>query len=198
MSWVTPNNIVALIIALSIHEFAHAYTAYILGDDTAKSRISLNPLVHLDIWGTLMLLIVGFGWGKPVEVNPYNFKNPRKDIALVALAGPVSNFITAFICFAILQYIDFMGLAMLLSAIMYLNLGLGIFNLIPLYPLDGSKIIFAFLNTNTLKSLQPFFQNGPFILIAIILIENFLHIPLLSKFIYFFIEKFIYLFDFVI
>lgn len=145
-----PYLIVALVVAISIHEAAHAFAAYKLGDSTAKlqGRLTLNPLAHLDIAGTIMLFIAGFGWGKPVPVNPYNFKNPVKDQALVSFAGPLSNFIAALVFSVPLNYLGesmpswlFVGLATIVD----LNIILGIFNLLPFPPLDGSKIFAIFV-----------------------------------------------------
>ena len=151
-----------VLIAITFHEFAHGYAAYKLGDDTAKNqgRLSLNPLDHLDPIGTLMLLVAGFGWGKPVEVNPRNYTRKmsmEKGEAIVSAAGPIMNFILAII-FTLIYYTiykfagySFMastvgGIIMLLiSSTISINIGLGVFNLIPLPPLDGSKIIMPFL-----------------------------------------------------
>ena len=151
-----------VLIAITFHEFAHGYAAYKLGDDTAKNqgRLSLNPFAHLDPIGTLMLLVAGFGWGKPVEVDPRNYTRKismEKGEAIVALAGPLMNFILAIIFTLIYCAIyKFAGTAfiatnvgtvimLLLSSTISINVGLGIFNLIPLPPLDGSKILIHFL-----------------------------------------------------
>lgn len=142
--------IVGLVVAISVHEAAHAFAAYKLGDTTAKSqgRLTLNPLAHLDLMGTIMLFFAGFGWGKPVPVNPYNFKNPIKDSAIVSLAGPASNFLTALLVSVPLKY--FAGtlpiwLDTTLWVIFDISLILGIFNLLPFPPLDGSKIFAVFV-----------------------------------------------------
>ena len=155
-------SVPGVLIAITFHEFAHGYVAYKLGDNTAKleGRLSLNPLDHLDPIGTLMLLLAGFGWGKPVNVNPSNYTRKismEKGEALVSLAGPLMNIILsiifAIIYFAIYKfaYVTFLSstvgtvLMLLISATISINVGLGIFNLIPLPPLDGSKIIMPFL-----------------------------------------------------
>jgi Zn-dependent protease len=147
----------ALILSLTFHEFAHAYVANKLGDGTARmlGRLTLNPLAHLDPLGTLMLLFAGFGWGKPVPFDPYQLKNPKRDAALISLAGPMSNFILA-LCFALALHLIDVFLspatgtslqipALVLSKFFYLvilyNLVLGFFNLIPINPLDGFKIV---------------------------------------------------------
>ena len=155
-------SVPGVLIAITFHEFAHGYVAYKLGDNTAKleGRLSLNPLDHLDPIGTLMLLLAGFGWGKPVNVNPSNYTRKismEKGEALVSLAGPLMNIILsiifAIIYFAIYKFanVTFLSstvgtvLMLLISATISINVGLGIFNLIPLPPLDGSKILKNFL-----------------------------------------------------
>lgn len=132
--------------ALIIHEFSHAYVAYKLGDPTPKAmgRLTLNPFVHLDLVGTLAIFLIGFGWAKPVPINPYNFKNIRRDTALVSLAGPGANFILAIIGLFILYLI---GNNWFLEPFILINIVLGTFNLIPLGPLDGFKIISGILPT---------------------------------------------------
>lgn len=140
-----------ILLAISIHEFSHGYVAVKLGDDTPRlqGRMTLNPLKHIDPLGFICLLLVGFGWAKPVMINSRNFKNPRRDDLLVSLAGPVSNFITAFI-FVILMKFTYMYLPVtrmtqiLLDALtgtVYINLVLMVFNLIPIPPLDGHHIL---------------------------------------------------------
>lgn len=146
-----------VLLAITVHECAHGYTAYLLGDHTAKSygRLSLNPVHHMDWIGAVCMLVFGFGWAKPVPVNPQYFRNPKRGMSLVGLAGPLSNFILALI-FTILYALltrffrrsDFF-LVTFFSALFHtgilLNIGLGIFNLIPFPPLDGSKILACFL-----------------------------------------------------
>ena len=146
-------SVPGLLLCLSLHEAAHGYTAYRLGDPTAKNagRLTLDPLKHLDPVGTICLLFFHVGWAKPVPVNTRYFKNPRRDTALVSLAGPVSNFLLAAILLFIRQFLIFssvmpvyvLGLMVHYAAIM--SIGLGVFNLIPVPPLDGSKILFSFL-----------------------------------------------------
>lgn len=140
--------IIALLIAITVHECAHAYVAYKLGDPTAKysGRLSLNPIRHLDFFGTLFLLVAGIGWGKPVPVNPQNFRFPRRDEALVSLAGPVSNLLVAILVAIPLRYVQLtadptlISLWTLLGTILEFNIFLAIFNLLPFPPLDGSKL----------------------------------------------------------
>lgn len=139
---------VALIIAITIHEFAHAYAADRLGDPTPRSqgRLTLNPLAHLDPLGTIALLIFHFGWGKPVEFDPYNLRNPRQDGAIISLAGPASNLILATLLSLVLRLTPLPELATLaLSIMISMNVILAIFNLVPVYPLDGEKILTGIL-----------------------------------------------------
>ena len=151
-----------LIISLTIHEYAHAYVADKLGDPTAKymGRLTFNPLAHLDPLGVLALLLVGFGWGKPVPFNPINLKNPRRDSALISFAGPLSNFIMA-ILLALLAHVLPLNtylLGTLYLAVFY-NLTLGFFNLIPVHPLDGFKVVTGILPLNLAwkwENLQSF------------------------------------------
>jgi len=147
----------AILLALTIHEFFHGYAAFCLGDKTAKwdGRLSLNPIKHIDPIGMLMLLIVGFGWAKPVMVNPYNLRNPKRDMAIIALAGPVSNFVTAFFALFISTFLFVSGwlgsgpvgmyTITFFQLLFSINVVLGIFNLIPIPPLDGSKILGMFM-----------------------------------------------------
>ena len=152
-----PLTFVILIVAITAHEFAHALVADRLGDPTPRSlgRLSLNPLKHLDPIGTLMMIIARFGWGKPVPIDPYNFRSPRRDELLVSLAGPASNLILAASA-GILNLL----LPPILGSILYLfaliNISLGLFNLLPLPPLDGSKI---FLNLLPIESSLNWEEN---------------------------------------
>lgn len=153
-----------VIIAITFHEFAHAFAADKLGDDTPRNqgRLTLNPLAHIDPFGFLMLIFVHFGWGKPVEINPRNFKRNRSmsaQEAIVALAGPLMNLILAIVLTIILFAIVTFAPGFVLKTVGYLilialqmaisvNIGLGVFNLVPLPPLDGSKILMHFLPYN--------------------------------------------------
>ena len=148
-------SIPALILALSLHEFAHGYAAYLMGDNTAKysGRLSLNPLDHLDPIGTLCLFLFKFGWAKPVPINPYNFRSRRAGIIVVSLAGPFMNFVvallSAFVYMAIYRFVPYSKLTQFILIVVYysiqLNIGLMCFNLIPIPPLDGSKVLIELL-----------------------------------------------------
>lgn len=138
----------SLVISITVHEFAHALAADRLGDPTPRSqgRLSLNPIAHLDPIGTLMILIAWFGWGKPVVFDPYNLKNPRRDAALIGLAGPISNIILAIALSILLRLLpQSILLWAVFISIIRLNIILAIFNLIPIHPLDGGKILIGFL-----------------------------------------------------
>ncbi len=136
---------ISILAAITIHEFSHAWVAKYLGDPTAEraGRVSLNPLAHLDPFGTIMLLLVGFGWGKPVPTNPNNFKNPRLGSALTAVAGPISNLTLAFLLAMIYRLIPHINpyVGLLFITLIFYNLVIMIFNLLPVPPLDGSHIL---------------------------------------------------------
>lgn len=142
-----------LIIAMTVHEFAHAITAVKLGDPTPKmqGRLTLNPAAHIDPVGLLMLFLVRFGWAKPVMINPYNFKNPRRDDILVSLAGPFSNLLTAFLTLIVMVLLLKFGVHMtagmntVFTLILIYNINFAIFNMIPIPPLDGSKVLIQLL-----------------------------------------------------
>ncbi|MCY8778890.1 site-2 protease family protein [Bacillus spizizenii] len=148
-----PYLVITLIVSFTVHELAHAYVAYKFGDDTAKKqgRLTLNPIKHLDPFGTILILVAGFGWARPIPVNRRFFKKPRLAGVLVSIAGPVSNLILAFIGFFLLVLMHAYGMEMLaafstgldqfFSIWIQLNLVLFLFNLLPLPPLDGYRII---------------------------------------------------------
>ncbi|MEF9962642.1 MAG: site-2 protease family protein [Erysipelotrichaceae bacterium] len=147
----------AVLIALTLHELAHGFVSYKLGDPTPKQegRLSLNPFAHLDPFGTLCLIVFGFGWAKPVMVNPNYYKNPKVGMVLTAIAGPLTNFLIAFVCLLLDVLMIRFNLAYsnnfsfyiynLLLVTSQISIGLGVFNLIPIPPLDGSKVLFALL-----------------------------------------------------
>ena len=138
-----------IIIAMVIHEWAHARVAYALGDYTPKldGRLTLNPAAHIDILGLLMLFVVHFGWAKPVRINPNNFRNPRRDDILVSLAGPFSNLVMAFVTLIVLLLLVKIGVPLsdgaysVLQLIMIININFAIFNMLPIPPLDGSQVL---------------------------------------------------------
>jgi len=170
-AWGLVIFIVAILLALTVHEFAHAWVASYLGDPTPKNagRVTLNPIAHLDPLGSIMLLLVRFGWGKPVPINPNNFKNPRLGSALTAIAGPTSNLLTAIICAAIYKLTSISGTTAgaFVILLIYYNLVIMVFNLLPIPPLDGSKFFALFFPSLENRKIEMY---GPFILIAFILV----------------------------
>ena len=167
LSW-----LVAVTIALTVHEFAHAKVADMAGDGTprAMGRVSINPLAHYDPVGTTMIVLFGFGWGKPVPVNPTNFGHPRRDDALVALAGPGTNIIAAAL-FALPLRFGFAGeYGQVLQLIVLINLFLAFFNLIPVFPLDGSHILQAILTYENAQSYSSFMQRYGMLLLILIFV----------------------------
>jgi Zn-dependent protease len=183
-------RIPAILIALTIHEFSHGYVAYRLGDSTARDagRLTLNPFAHLDLLGSVMLLFGPFGWAKPVPVNGYNLRNPKRDMLLVSLAGPLSNVITALILgFALRILVEFVpGLGRNAHFINFfqlcimLNIGISFFNLIPIPPLDGSKILAGLLPNNLLPGYFDKMKYMPTVFMVLLIAEWGLHIPIFS------------------
>lgn len=184
-------SVIALFPALTLHEWAHGYTAYKLGDSTAKAdgRLSLNPFDHLDLVGSLMLLFVGFGWAKPVPVNTRYFKKPRRDFALTSLAGPLMNFIVGIVSVMLYVFTFYLCEANELSGVTseaielvfyysaVYNFGLGLFNLMPLPPLDGSNIVICLLPHNLAAKYSKIRYYSRYIFIALILLQR---VPMLD------------------
>lgn len=165
----------AIVLCLSVHEAAHGGTAYLLGDRTARDsgRVTLSPLAHIDPMGFLCLLLFGFGWARPVPVNISNFKNRRWGMALTALAGPLSNFVTAFVAYCLYvpfalhgQTTFFYEVGQFLLIVAGMSTGLGVFNLIPVHPLDGSRVLDAFLPFSWSLKMQKY---QPVILLVFIM-----------------------------
>lgn len=162
--WVFIVSLGGIILAIGIHEAAHCYMADYLGDPTPRSmgRLTLNPIAHLDPLGTLMIVVTGmFGWGKPAPFDPYNLKDPRRDTALIALAGPASNIILAIVLSLVLRVIDApQNVFFITGSLIALNVNLALFNLLPVPPLDGSKIF----NLNIMRN-----QNSHLLLLLLII-----------------------------
>lgn len=183
------SKIIVLFMCIPIHEFAHAWAATKMGDDTPRyqGRLTLNPMAHLDLWGSLCILFVGFGWGKPVQVNPIRFKKYRKGMALTAAAGPISNLICALVGVIIYKILVSLYLvnfstplywtAMIFYYITSINVGLAIFNLIPIYPLDGQKI-FAYFASPKVNRFFEMYQNYIAIGFILLVVTGVLDTPI--------------------
>ena len=202
MQFLSAPYIIAILIALSVHEWAHGFVAWRLGDPTAKyeGRLTLNPIAHLDPLGTIMFVIIGFGWGKPVPVNPRYFRNMKRDMSLTSLAGPFSNLCLAIVAIVLLRlfFSDVLSpspgsllphgggasitqfVADILKSSLFVNLGLMAFNLLPIAPLDGSKILLPFIPVRYEVPYYQFMQYGPYILLVLILAENAFGFSLIS------------------
>jgi len=140
-------QIVGIAVAISVHEFGHAYSAHLLGDDTAKmyGRMTLNPAKHLDIMGLIAMIIFHIGWAKPVPVNPNNFKDYKVGNTIVSLAGVTANIITAIICILINKYVNMYAINLIAQYVIVYNVGFAAFNLLPIPPLDGWGVISSFI-----------------------------------------------------
>ncbi len=188
VSHLTPPFIISMLVALTVHEWAHGYTAYLLGDKTAKyeGRLTLNPLAHLDFLGTILFLTVGFGWAKPVPIDPRSFQHPKRDTTLTALAGPFSNLVLAFLTIGLVAGAHAFGLfegsrffEALFQNMLFLNLGLMAFNLLPIAPLDGSKILAIFIPLQYEAVYEEYLRNGPILLLFLLLAERLFGFPLI-------------------
>ena len=176
------TRVLSVLLCLTVHETCHGLVAYALGDPTAKRmhRLSFNPLHHIDWVGLAAMLLVGFGWAKPVPVDMRYFKDPKKGMALTALAGPMSNFLMAALCCIPLRWLLPLVLRMdnlqsplvwpynFLITLILMNLGLGLFNLLPIPPLDGSKVLFALLPDRAYLQLMRYERYGMLLLILLV------------------------------
>lgn len=158
---------IVIFVALPVHELAHAFAAYKLGDTTAKwqGRLRFSPLAHLDPIGTLMIVLVGVGYARPVPVNPNNFRNPKRDMALTALAGPVSNLLMAFAAVGLFRVVCLLidnvlilnfAYIILIGGFASINLGLAVFNLLPIPPLDGSRLWWFILPSRWIYTMERY------------------------------------------
>ena len=174
-------RLAAVLLCLTVHETCHGLAAYALGDPTARRahRLSLNPLRHIDWFGLLMMFAVGFGWAKPVPVNPNYFKKPKQGMALTALAGPVSNFLLALLtllaarifCDVAAYSETNQSILDFLLMVAVLSIGLGLFNLVPIPPLDGSKVLFAVLPDRAYNQLMRYERYGMLVLFALVFFD---------------------------
>ena len=192
-----------ILFALSVHEYSHGLAAYKLGDPTAyyAGRLTLNPISHLDPIGTLMLFLVHFGWAKPVPVNPYRLKNPKKDMLWISAAGPLSNMVLALASGILLRILmasgetpgqtSFLGLLMdVVFMSLQINLALAIFNILPIAPLDGSKILSGLLPDRFGKMFYYMERYGPFILLGLIIFGRATGVSILGGIIWPFLKFF--------
>jgi len=168
-----------LTVCITVHEASHAWVAMKLGDSTAQmeGRVSLNPMRHLDILGTLMIFIAHFGWGKPVPYNYHNLKHPRRDSALISIAGPLVNLLTAIVIAIFFKYFNGMPsiLFEILQSIYVLSIILFLFNLIPVAPLDGSKLLGLFIPYSREDIYQRFISQGPLYIILLIIADRLIN-----------------------
>jgi len=176
--------LLGLVVGITVHEASHATSAYLLGDDTAyrDGTVTLNPISHLDLLGSLMLLMAGFGWGKPTPVVPSKLRGGVFGPVAVALAGPVSNLLIVAVCAILYLLPPFQGGYLQIIALMmaFTNALLFVFNLIPIPPLDGSKVIFPFLPRFLDRFVAFMNQYGPMILLGLILVSFFTNLPIFS------------------
>jgi len=198
-------SVPVILFSITLHEFFHAWTANRFGDHTARDmgRLTLNPLAHLDLMGALVMVVsrFQFGWAKPVPVNPYNLRNPRRDHLWVAAAGPLSNFGLALIAGLIFRatfYIDLPRaevIDQILVRLVLINIFLAFFNLLPLYPLDGSHILEGLLPERYGPALEQFGRISPMILLFLIVGGALVGISLISYILLPFVRPVVYLFS---
>lgn len=173
-------SVIPALICITLHELSHGFIAYKLGDETAKraGRLTLNPIKHIDFFGLIMMVAFKFGWAKPVPVDMRNFRNPKRDMAICALAGPVSNvliccvFLFLFgVCYLPLNFSGAwfsQSLIEMIYTTAYLSLALAVFNIIPIPPLDGSKVLFSVMSSESYNKLMRYEKYGMIILIALL------------------------------
>ncbi len=174
-----------LLFAITIHEYAHGRAALWLGDPTAKlsGRLSLNPLHHIDPFGAICLFLFNFGWAKPVPVNPRYFKNMRRDIIIMSLCGPLANISAAFLAGMLIRYLllPWEVYQITLIYLLFMNIGLGLFNLLPIPPLDGSHVLENALSLNAAQKYREFGRYGPILILAIVMLDNFAHTGIINR-----------------
>jgi Zn-dependent protease len=178
-------KIPVLLFAITIHEYAHGRAALWLGDPTAKlsGRLSLNPLHHIDPFGAICLFLFNFGWAKPVPVNPRYFKNMRRDIIIMSLCGPLANISAAFLVGMLIRYLllPWEVYQITLIYLLFMNIGLGLFNLLPIPPLDGSHVLENVLSLNAAQKYREFRRYGPILILAIVMLDNFAHTGIINR-----------------
>ena len=193
-------SVVPALICITLHELAHGYVAYRLGDDTAKraGRLTLNPLRHIDIMGLLMMIVFKFGWAKPVPVNMWKFKNPKKGMAITAAAGPIANLLIALVFLFLYGFLfallhrpgrSLNWLLEMLYITAYLSIALAIFNIIPIPPLDGSKVLFSCISDRSYIKLMYYERYGMIILLVLVLLLSRTSLDPLSRAAYWVMDK---------
>ncbi len=193
-------SVVPALICITLHELAHGYVAYRLGDDTAKraGRLTLNPLRHIDIMGLLMMIVFKFGWAKPVPVNMWKFKNPKKGMAITAAAGPIANLLIALVFLFLYGFLfallhrpgrSLNWLLEMLYITAYLSVALAIFNIIPIPPLDGSKVLFYCISDRSYTKLMYYERYGMIILLVLVLLLSRTSLDPLSRAAYWVMDK---------
>lgn len=193
-------SVVPALICITLHELAHGYVAYRLGDDTAKraGRLTLNPLRHIDIMGLLMMIVFKFGWAKPVPVNMWKLKNPKKGMAITAAAGPIANLLIALVFLFLYGFLfallhrpgrSLNWLLEMLYITAYLSVALAIFNIIPIPPLDGSKVLFSCISDRSYTKLMYYERYGMIILLVLVLLLSRTSLDPLSRAAYWVMDK---------
>lgn len=177
------------LLCITIHELAHGFVAYKLGDNTAKmmGRLTFNPIKHIDIFGLLMILIIGFGWAKPVPVDMRNFKSPKLGMAITSFAGPLSNIILALIVLFVYRLLPFpvhsLGMTIVLRTVV-LSTALAVFNMLPIPPLDGSKILFSVLSDRLYLKLMRYERYGMIVLMLLMISGRFLNFDIFGRIVF--------------
>jgi len=183
VQWVI--KIPVLLFAITIHEYAHGRAALWLGDPTAKlsGRLSLNPLHHIDPFGAICLFLFNFGWAKPVPVNPGYFKNMRRDLIIMSLCGPLANISAAFLAGMLIRYLllPWEVYQITLIYLLFMNIGLGLFNLLPIPPLDGSHVLENALSLDAAQKYREFGRYGPILILTIVMLDNFAHTGIINR-----------------